>query len=215
MEAEVQTIKSKDGTKDIPAWYGTRAKTGPSQPMDPLKGVEEIARVREVVRGSPRDFALFTVGINTAYRAGDILSWKVGMVRGLKAGDDVNVKEQKTDKRRRVTINQSSINALEALLATMVDAQDDDCLFVGDRGEAPISVGWFGRLVKRWCTDAGLTGVYGAHSLRKTWGYMQRTVHGERIEKLQQAYGHSSPSVTLAYICIQDEELREMYMREF
>lgn len=42
---------------------------------------------------------------------------------------------------------------------------------------------------------------------------MQRTVHGVGIENLMKAYGHSSPAVTLAYICLQDEELAELYSR--
>lgn len=211
----MELIPSKDGKKLIPAWYGTRSKTGPSEPMDPLKGIEEIQKVREMVKDNARDLALFTIGINTAYRGGDILRWTVGMVRGLKVGDDVTLKEQKTSKRRRVTLNQSCISAIEALLATRPNTTDDDYLFVGDRGEAPLNVKWLGLRVKKWCKQAGLDGTYGSHSLRKTWGYMQRTLHNRPIELLQQAYGHSSPSVTLAYICIQAEELHDMYMCEF
>lgn len=46
----MHTVLSKDGTKQIPAWYATRSKTGPDAPMDPLKGSEVINKVRNVVK---------------------------------------------------------------------------------------------------------------------------------------------------------------------
>lgn len=119
----------------------------------------------------PRDFALFTVGINTAYRASDILSWKVGDVRGLE-------------------------------LATRPNAHDEEFLFAGPDPMKAITVGWFGRLVKRWCHDAQLRhGNWGAHTLRKTWGYMQRTEFKTPIE-VQAAYGHTTSHQTLTLMIL-------------
>lgn len=204
----------EDAGKMVAAWYGVRAKTGPAAPMKPLKSYAEINAVLDVVKDSARDKALFLVGINTAYRASDYLGWKIRDVRGLVAGQSIDRKEKKTRKYRMVSLNGVAIKAIDQLLALRPEAMDDDYLFVGTDGKSPITVGWYGQLVKKWCMAAGLKGTYGSHSLRKTWGYMQRTVFKMPLDKIQQAYCHSSGSITLAYVCIQDEEMHEMYMNE-
>jgi integrase len=199
-------------TKTIPAWYATRAKTGPKAPMQPITSRADIAAIKLLLKDSARDLALFTVGINTAYRASDYLGWKVKDVRGLEPSDGVQFKEQKTKKYRGVFLNRTAIEAINELLASRPDAQDDDYLFVGTDGRTPITVHWYGQLVKRWCLAVGMKGHFGSHTLRKTWGYMQRTVNNMALEKIQKAYGHASSAVTLIYVCIPDEEMRDMYM---
>lgn len=68
---------------------------------------------------------------------------------------------------------------------------------------------------KHWTELAGLDDSYGSHSGRKSFGYLNRVERGVGIEKLQKAYGHSSPSITMAYIWIQDEETKAMYREAF
>jgi hypothetical protein len=48
---------------------------------------------------------------------------------------------------------------------------------------------------------------YGAHSLRKTWGYIQRTVYGVGFEILCKRFNHSSPAITMRYLGIEDKEV--------
>mgnify|MGYP000885533631 CR=1 FL=1 len=199
----------------MPVNYETRAKTGPKAPTDPIRSAWEIKRIKEALEDSPRDYALFMVGINTAFRASDLLALNVGDVRYLNAGETITVKEKKTartGKRRTVTFNTQAIEALQPLLALLKDAPDDAPLFTNRYGER-MTVLWLGRLVKKWCEDARCKpGNYSSHTLRKTFGYVLRTRHRVPVELLQQAYGHSSGAITLKYVAIQPEELQAMYM---
>jgi len=59
----------------------------------------------------------------------------------------------------------------------------------------------------------GLTGRYGGHTLRKTWGYMARKYHGIPIELIQEKLGHTTPAVTRRYIGITDDEITDVENR--
>ncbi len=52
------------------------------------------------------------------------------------------------------------------------------------------------------------------NSLRKTFGYHQRVTHGVALPVLVEVFGHATQRQTLNYLCVQDEEIREVYMNE-
>ena len=56
---------------------------------------------------TPRDLCLFVLGMNTAFRANELLSLKVGQERSLLPGDVLSVKQSKTGKFRQVTVNKA------------------------------------------------------------------------------------------------------------
>lgn len=76
--------------------------------------------------------------------------------------------------------------------------------------DAPV----FNRMVKRWCTEVGLRGNYGSHTLRKTWGYHQRMIKNAPIPLLMEAFGHDTQAQTLGYLCIQAEEIQKLFALE-
>ena len=51
---------------------------------------------------------------------------KVGQVKDLKAGDTVEIKEKKTGKIRRITLNKTCIKAIQNLLASKHYQYDDN-----------------------------------------------------------------------------------------
>lgn len=55
---------------------------------------------------------------------------------------------------------------------------------------------------------------YGAHTLRKTFGYIQRTVYGVGFELLCERYNHSSPAITMRYLGIESKEVKGILMNE-
>lgn len=67
-------------------------------------------------------------------------------------------------------------------------------------------------MMKSWTNKANLKGNYGSRSLRKTWGYHQRTKMGLRIPLLMEAFDHSSQKQTLDYLGIQTEEIKFLYL---
>ena len=149
--------------------------------VEPIRELKDIKAIKRLLADSPRDLCLFTFGINTNLRASDLLQVTAGMVRGLKAGDEIELKERKTGKVRRITLNKAVISTVQGLLASR-DYKDDEPLFVGHRG--PLTVPSINRLVKGWCRSINLKGNFGSHSLRKTWGYHQRVTHGAGLPEL-------------------------------
>lgn len=180
--------------------------------IEPLKKKSTIADIKTLLADKPLDYALFVVGINTNLRAGDLLSLKVDAVKDLKAGDSLEIKEGKTKKKKMVTFNGSAISAIKGLINSR-DYDIDDFLFIGQRGNV-LSVPALNLKIKRWMKRLNLKGNYGCHSLRKTWAFFQHKFFNVPLPKLMMALNHSSQKITLAYICIPDEEIKDIYLNE-
>ncbi|ETX01752.1 MAG: hypothetical protein ETSY2_36695 [Candidatus Entotheonella gemina] len=88
-------------------------------------------------------------------------------------------------------------------------ADDDAYLFYSRFGEV-LTVPTLTHLVKTWSQAVGLRGNYGSHSMRKTWGWWQYK-RGKPVPLLMEAYGHATQKQTLDYLCIQAEEVAELY----
>lgn len=206
-------------TTNIP--NANHPKLGDTIKVEPIRTVNAINKLKQHLAPSPRNFALLVVGINTAYRASELLSMRLGQVRHLQPGDRLEVKQKKTKKYRAVTMNKACYDSIRSLLehldrkalrAKDLSWIDDDAyLFAGRQPNRPLSVPTLNNLVKDWCRKINLKGNYGSHTLRKTWGYMQRTKQDTPIPLLMQAFGHASQQQTLSYLCIQDEEIESIY----
>jgi hypothetical protein len=90
--------------------------------------------------------------------------------------------------------------------------EDDDYLFKSQRGK--LIVPSLHRLVNKWCDAVGLTGKYGSHTLRKTWGYHQYHTFGTDISKLVKVFNHSSQKQTKDYLCLDEEQNFNIYLHE-
>lgn len=187
-------------------------KKGQRIKVEPIRSKEAIADIKEMLKDSPRNFALFTLGINTAYRAIELLNLTIADVKHLKAGDTLDIWQSKTSKYRRVILNTSVVDALQNWIE-FSDLDSSAPLFVSRKGGS-LSVPTLNNLVKKWCKDAGLVGNYGSHTLRKTWGFWQRTENKTPLPLLMTAYGHSTEQQTLDYLCIQSDEISELYHYE-
>lgn len=180
--------------------------------VEPIRDLKAIKRIKKILADNPRDYCLFTLGINTAYRANELLSIKERDVAHLSVGDVLEVKQSKVKKYRGVTLNNNVIESITALLASRA-YQPDDYLFYSQRADR-LTVESVNRFVKQWCSDVGLKGNYGSHSLRKTWGYQQRVQKNAPLPLLMEAFGHSTQKQTLDYLGIQSAEIQELYMLE-
>ena len=186
-------------------------KKGSRIKVEPFRQIKDINNLKKLLADKPRDLCLFIVGINTNLRASDLLDIMAGQVRGLKAGEDIEIKEIKTRKTRRITLNKACINAIKGLLASR-QYKDEDKLFQGQRG--PITVSYLNRLVKAWAKALNLRGNYGSHTLRKTFGYIKHTEQGASLPELMVCFNHSTQRQTLDYLCIQEATIRNIYMNE-
>ena len=181
--------------------------------VDPITELKDIKSIKKLLSDHPRNFCLFTMGINTNLRASDLTNIRVKQIRGLKAGDDMVIKEKKTEKDRRITLNSSCIDSIQKLLDS-VDLLDDDYLFASRKGKGKLSVQHVNRLVKVWCKLVNLKGNYGSHTLRKTWGFHQRKTFKTEIPTLMECFNHSTQKQTLKYLGIQPEEIKAVYANE-
>jgi len=179
--------------------------------VEPIRDLKAIKTIRKLLADKPRDLALFTVGINTNLRASDLLQIKAGMVRHLKPMEEIELKEKKTGKLRRISLNRGCIEAIQVLLKSRTYAAEEP-IFSGQRG--PLTVPSINALLKDWCAAVNLKGNYGSHTLRKTFGFHQRVTFGRGVAELMLVFNHSSERQTLAYLGIQPEEIKSIYQNE-
>lgn len=185
---------------------------GSSIKVEPIRSTKDISTIRRLLHHKPRDLALFTLGINTNLRASDLLSLRAGQVRNLRPMEEIEIRERKTGKLRRITLNKACIEALKGLLASE-PYHERDFLFRSQRG-AVLTVPSVHRLVKSWCKAINLNGNYGSHTLRKTWGYHQRVTFGVGLPELMVCFNHSTQRQTLDYLCVQPCEIKSVYANE-
>ena len=185
-----------------------------SKTVEPLRDERHIQRIKVITQSNSRDHLLFVLGINNGLRISDLLRLKVGDVRGLKPGQTLPIREVKTGKPNVLMINKAAHKALSAHLS-QAQADDDDYLFKSRKGgNQPLDRRSVHRLINSWARDAGVKGHFGTHTLRKTFGYIQRTKFGVGYEVLAKRYMHSSPATTVRYLGITDDEVNGVLLNE-
>ena len=188
-------------------------KKGDRIKVDPIRHMKDIKAISKLTADNPRDHLLFIMGINNGLRAGDLVKLKVKDVQHLQFGDTLTIKESKTGKDNILVINKTVYRALKDYL-DRVQPENGDYVFASRKGGSHIQSQAVSKLVKKWTGAINLRGNYGAHTLRKTWGYVQRTVHGVGFEIICKRYNHSSPAITMRYLGIQDKEVHSTLMNE-
>lgn len=172
--------------------------------VQPIRSLEKIQEVKQYLKKkSERDYFLFIFGMNSALRISDVLPLRVRDVRNK---DHVWATESKTRKKRKILI----LESLKAdIYAYTKDMKEDDYLFKSKRTNKPISRIQAYRILKEAAAACGLEEI-GTHTLRKTFGYhfYQRT---KDIAELQRILNHSSPSITMRYIGIDEDTTRAAY----
>jgi len=176
--------------------------------VEPIRQVGHIEAIKKLLGNNPRNLAMFTLGINTSLRPRELLSLKVGQVQDLKLKGEIEVREDKTGKVRKISLNKECIDSIGNLLKEKRKRKKglypNDLLFAGKKG--PLLVPSFNSLVKKWCADINLPGNYGGQTLRKTFGYQQLVSFGTGLPELMVAFSHSSQLQTLEYLGIWAEE---------
>jgi len=190
-------------------------KKGSTIKVEPIRDLDAIRQIKELLADKPRDLCLFTFGINTAYRASEILSLNIGDVRHLTTGDRLDVKQSKTKKYRAVTLNHIVIGAIQAWIDVHPEKKNDGAaLFYSQKSKKALLVPTVTNMLKHWCSQTKLDGNYDSHNMRKTWGYHQRNINKSSTSLLMVAFGHESEKQTLSYLCIQEKEVTVLFDME-
>jgi integrase len=182
--------------------------------VQPIRETKDIESIKKLLSNDTRDLLLFCLGINNGLRCGDLLTIKVQNVKNLKPGETVTIREQKTGKTNFLMVNKSCHKILKEYL-DKVKPSDEDYLFKSRKGDnQPLSVSSVNGMVKQWCRSINLKGNFGTHSMRKTFGYIQRKKYGVGWEILCKRFNHSSPSITMRYLGIEDKEVNGILINE-
>ncbi|MBA7535274.1 Tyrosine recombinase XerC [subsurface metagenome] len=183
--------------------------------VDPIKSPQKILAIKRLLlqEPNPRNYLLFTMGINSALRSSDLRNLKVADVLDQK-GDIkkyLYMRIKKTGRETKIAINEAMREALKYYIKKAKVYNPDQYLFKSKRSDKPIDNVALFYLIKNWTQAVGLINErYSAHSLRKTWGYQARKFHGASIEMISEKLGHASSNVTKRYIGIDQEEINKM-----
>lgn len=176
--------------------------------VQPIRDTRKIEEIKSVLKeNGTRDLLLFCMGINTGLRISDLLKLRIVDVKNK---THVEVKEKKTGKVKRFPI----FGNLQVMLDDYIRNKPlSDYLFKSRNGEnKPITRVMAYLIISRACRKCGITDNIGTHTLRKTFGYHHyQNFHDVAI--LQYLLNHSSPSITLRYIGITEDNVEETLQR--
>lgn len=127
----------------------------------------DINRLRDVLRKSPRDLLFFELAIRTGLHAKDLLKLTVADLDGLKSGQELRL--HRIPKASNRIVMTSAIQRAFASRVRQSSLSGDDFLFGSQKGGRPLSLVSLSRLVSSWFAAAGLSGLSGALTLRRTW----------------------------------------------
>lgn len=187
-------------------------KKGVRTAVDPIRSRKDINSIAKLLTDKPRDLLLWKMGINNGLRTGDLLRLKVKDVRKMRAGDIISIRETKTGKENTLMVNKAVYKALKGYLEKE-QPDNGDYLFPSQKGGhlQPLAVN---KLMKKWTSAINLKGNFGCHTLRKTFGFVQRVDFGVGFDVLCKRFNHSNPSITMRYLGIQDKEVNGILMND-
>ena len=171
--------------------------------VQPIKKLEDIQKIKKYLAKKPRDALLFSFGINTGLRISDILSLDIGDVKGR---DYIEIREKKTNKYKKFPLNRFLKEEINLFVEGLASEQplfytQKHCRL--DRAQAY-------RILNKAAQAVGVKERIGTHTLRKTFGYHFYQQYDD-IVMLQKIFNHSTPSITLRYIGIEQEDIDEVY----
>lgn len=176
------------------------------------------------------DNAMYWMGCNFGLRCSDLVNLRFGQIVD-ENGEfymGIRVVEKKTSNRhkppRAVPINKAAQNAFN-LYASSLDWNfaPDDYMFPNSNKDGPMTyAGVYQKFMRLIDERRGkiklISPIHGStHFMRKTYAYYYILSKGggernRRIESLQRAFGHSSPTITLMYAGITSDEIYDTVM---
>ena len=185
-------------------------KSGSIIAVDPIRSMDDVIMVRNSLRGELRNLTLFTLGVNTNLRAGDLLNFTYGNIDFEQ--EKIVVRERKTKKIRNINLSPELGKLLAEYCTSTGITQRGQLLFPSRKGGTVMTVSSLNHLVKKWCAEVGLRGHYGSHTLRKTWAFLQYH-SGTDLALISDGLNHSSMDTTYAYLGMNSEAKKAMYMK--
>jgi integrase len=148
-------------------------------------------------------------GINTGLRISDLLNLNYNDVRNSDGSikSHITITEKKTKKCKKFPIVNGLFAELDRYTKNMIVGE---YLFQSQKGtNRPLSASQAYRILSTAANNIGLSEI-GTHTMRKTFGYHHYQQYHD-VALLQEIFNHSSPSITLRYIGISQDEIDKSY----
>lgn len=176
--------------------------------VEPIRKKEYVKQVEEfLAKTNKRDRLIFAFGINTGLRISDILALNIADVKGRQ---NVIIREKKTGKYKQFPLNNKLKHLIHDYLKDFEGYRLNTPLFLGDKGSRMHRSTVYRFLNKAVDILKLEVGAIGTHTMRKTFGYHHYKKFND-VALLQKILNHSSPSITLRYIGISQEEINYSY----
>ncbi|WP_058486685.1 tyrosine-type recombinase/integrase [Defluviitalea phaphyphila] len=179
--------------------------------VEPIRNKIKIKQMYQYLNGKDSKYALlFKFGLNTGLRISDILPLKVKDIFNVNGNfkEYLVISEKKTGKEKKIKLN----NALRKAIKTYIKKNNlshEDYIFPSRKGTHIGRVQAY-RVLKDAANVIGIEN-FGTHSLRKTWGYWTYKESRYNIGLIMDTFNHSSQSITLRYIGINQDQRDELY----
>lgn len=175
--------------------------------VQPIRDKEKIADIASYLKDWRETYyIMFMIGIFTALRISDVLKLKV---KHVTADGYITIREQKTNKNKRIEINPKLAQILKAYVHGK--GKEEYLIKSGKGYNCHISRQQAWAVLKKAGKAHGLSSI-GTHTLRKTFGYH----HYKRFKDiaiLQQLLNHHSEQETLRYIGITQDAMDKEYKK--
>lgn len=161
---------------------------------------------------SPRDKALFILGVHTGFRISEILSLRVKDVWiDGQATRFVSVERRNTKgsmEGRTLPLHESARQAIGAWMCGVKDVQPCHYLFKSRKGRnRAISYQQAYTILTDAFKANGMDGRVATHSMRKTFAAKIHKAMGNDVFKTQRALGHKSIQATISYLQVDQNEI--------
>ena len=167
---------------------------------DALKIIELLKK--DSTFQSTQYLAFFSLGVFSGLRIGDILKLRYCDIKPT-----IKVQEEKTKKKRDITISQDVINLINQCKVDLVKSDYD---FV-----VPIGSQQCSNVLKKLASRIGIFDLsISNHTMRKTFSRAIWENNGSTdsaLVKLSEILNHSNISTTRKYLGIRDEEIEDCY----
>lgn len=155
-----------------------------------------------------RNYMIILIGLNTAFRAEDLLQLRVKDINN----GYVHIQENKTKKIQNYKMTNQLSSEISKYIK-MFDLKPSEYLFLGQKRKEdgkpynyPITRQMAYKMISKAGEELGFGFVFGVHSLRKTFGY-RYIKNGGNLITLMAMYNHSKPEITLKYVMWRNEDI--------